>query len=162
MNGVIGITFNKMGRLLLVKRRDIPVWVFPGGGIEKDENPLQAVRREVLEETGFGVKVIKKVAEYKYKNSAKKNIIFECKVTSGKPYTGSESKDVRFFSPNHLPQPRHPMINVWLADLYQKQKGVVKKEIDSIKVGNVIKYITKYPIPVLRFILYKFGLRINT
>ena len=29
-----------------------PQWVFPGGGLEADEEPLQGIVREVFEETG--------------------------------------------------------------------------------------------------------------
>lgn len=44
--------FDNHQKLLLVKRRDVPVWVFPGGGIEKGETPERAVVREVFEESG--------------------------------------------------------------------------------------------------------------
>ncbi|MDE2107538.1 MAG: NUDIX hydrolase, partial [Patescibacteria group bacterium] len=43
------------GRLLLMRRRggdNAGQWAFPGGGIEGEETPEQAARREVQEETG--------------------------------------------------------------------------------------------------------------
>lgn len=52
MDGAIGITFNKKGQLLLVKRRDIPIWVMPGGRIEPNETPQKAAIRESFEESG--------------------------------------------------------------------------------------------------------------
>ena len=48
------------GRLLLVRRANEPgagQWSVPGGRVEADETDLQAVRREVLEETGLHVTV---------------------------------------------------------------------------------------------------------
>lgn len=49
-------------RVLMVKDRvdrgDI-VWNFPGGSIEEDESPEQACIREVKEETGYDIKVLK-------------------------------------------------------------------------------------------------------
>lgn len=40
-------------RILLVKHRKIGKWLQPGGHIELDENPLQALTHELEEETGL-------------------------------------------------------------------------------------------------------------
>ena len=48
------------GRLLLVRRRNEPGagrWSVPGGRVERGETDADAVRREVLEETGLHVTV---------------------------------------------------------------------------------------------------------
>jgi len=45
------------GRLLVVQLHGADLWGLPGGGIEPHETPEQAVVREVLEETGFDVRV---------------------------------------------------------------------------------------------------------
>ena len=37
-------------KILLVKRRDVPVWVLPGGGVEENENEEDAILREAKEE----------------------------------------------------------------------------------------------------------------
>lgn len=45
----------KDGKVLLVYSKKYDYYKFPGGGIEKGENHSEALRREVLEETGFRV-----------------------------------------------------------------------------------------------------------
>ncbi|MEM0135548.1 MAG: NUDIX domain-containing protein, partial [Thermoplasmatales archaeon] len=39
-------------KVLLVKHRKLGVWIYPGGHIEKNENPLECAIRESVEETG--------------------------------------------------------------------------------------------------------------
>ncbi len=41
------------GHFLLVKRKDTGKWAFPGGYLNKRENPIDAARREPKEETGI-------------------------------------------------------------------------------------------------------------
>jgi 8-oxo-dGTP diphosphatase len=41
------------GRILLTRLSSTKVWTLPGGGIDHGEDPLDAVRREVHEETGL-------------------------------------------------------------------------------------------------------------
>ena len=41
------------GKLLLEKRRDCDLWGLVGGGVKKQETPLQAIVREVKEELGL-------------------------------------------------------------------------------------------------------------
>jgi 8-oxo-dGTP pyrophosphatase MutT (NUDIX family) len=46
------------GRTLLHWHRKLGMWLPPGGHIEPDEDPVEAVIREVQEETGLSVEVI--------------------------------------------------------------------------------------------------------
>jgi 8-oxo-dGTP diphosphatase len=48
-----GIVLSDDGHVLLVEHRKLGWWLYPGGHIESDEDPAQAVLREVTEETGI-------------------------------------------------------------------------------------------------------------
>ena len=43
------------GKILLEKRRDCDIWGLVGGGVKKQETPLQAIVREVREELGLRI-----------------------------------------------------------------------------------------------------------
>jgi putative (di)nucleoside polyphosphate hydrolase len=52
--GVGAVITNEKRQVLACERRDIPgAWQFPQGGLDAGEEPLDAVRREIHEETGI-------------------------------------------------------------------------------------------------------------
>ncbi|MEW9547994.1 NUDIX domain-containing protein [Nonomuraea sp. NPDC050783] len=52
-----GFVFDGAGRLLVARHGDVGLWAAPGGGIDPDERPQDAVVRELREELGVGVEV---------------------------------------------------------------------------------------------------------
>ncbi|SMC26995.1 8-oxo-dGTP diphosphatase [Clostridium acidisoli DSM 12555] len=59
VTGVLGIVQNSKKEVLFIKQRKGPYagsWLLPGGSIEKNETCVQAVIREVNEETGINIK----------------------------------------------------------------------------------------------------------
>lgn len=163
MNGSTVVAFNKTKKkILLVKRRDVPVWVLPGGGIEKGETPEHATVRETFEESGFKVRITRKVAEYRHADG-RLNHLFEAEIIGGKATLSSESKAVEFFDINNLPSLKHPSIDDWLKDTLKNHKQVIKKTIKSITTKQALRQFHKHPLIVIRFLLLKwFGIRINT
>lgn len=43
------------GKILLERRRDCDIWGLVGGGVKKQETPLQAITREIYEELGLRI-----------------------------------------------------------------------------------------------------------
>ena len=66
--GARGIVIREDGKIAIFNKSNKNEYKLPGGGIEDDENPEEAFKREVLEETGCKVEIIKELGtteEYK-------------------------------------------------------------------------------------------------
>lgn len=99
-----GILFRQNRKIFLIKRADDGTWCIPGGHVEAGENPGQAARREVAEETGYQytgnmtpLSVLNDYATYLVENSEE----FEAQIND-------ESTDSGWFPMNDLPSPLHP------------------------------------------------------
>lgn len=46
------------GKVLMLHHKKLGVWLYPGGHIEKNETPEQALKREVKEETGLDIDIV--------------------------------------------------------------------------------------------------------
>ena len=92
---VAGIIFID-GKIALMHRKDVlkrpempEYYTIPGGGLEKGETEEEGVIREIKEEFGIKVKVIKKLYEIESKKFRQKEIFFLCEYESGKFGTGT-------------------------------------------------------------------------
>jgi 8-oxo-dGTP diphosphatase len=90
---VAGIGFDREDRILLVRQAEDGVWSTPGGAIEPNEGPADAVVREVWEETGLHVTPTRLLGVYggphcvvTYPNGDQTGYVilaFECTVQGG-------------------------------------------------------------------------------
>lgn len=105
---------DKDKNLLLIQRIDNNLWALPGGYQELGETPKECAIRECLEETGFNVEILDLIGvfsslKYELKNYPLKDIeichlFFLGKVIGGKETTSIESKNIKWFPKNALPQ----------------------------------------------------------
>jgi ADP-ribose pyrophosphatase YjhB (NUDIX family) len=101
------------GRVLLVRERSDGGWTLPGGWADVGDTPTEAVTREVREETGFTVRVVRLLALYDrdaprhghppYAYHAYK-AFFLCEMTGGEAALSVETDGVDFFAPDALPR----------------------------------------------------------
>ena len=114
MPSVTALVFDEQRRILLVRpvHRD-NVWVAPGGAVDPDEAPQDAVVREVWEETGLLVEPTQLRGvfggpEYRvwYANGDEVGYmmaVYECRVTGGTLHANNEEiAEARYFSQAEL------------------------------------------------------------
>ncbi len=153
-NAAIGVIFNQdRSQVLLVKRQDVPVWVLPGGGVEEGENSSDAVIREVLEETGLTVTIVRKVAEYTpINNLARFTEIYECAHLEGSLQKGPETRAIQFFPIKQLPKNLFFVHEEWLQDAFKNLSNPIQRPLNNVTYWNLAKYFLRHPFWVLRFL----------
>ena len=123
------VTSPKHDKILLVKRKDIPIWVLPGGGIDVGETPENAAIRELKEETGLLVSALQHTVSLLPINtlSAPTDIFLtflpEKHLLSHHFFDSSnECDEVSVFSINALPKTLFPLHKKWIEEVLTAAK----------------------------------------
>lgn len=126
--GVAMVIFNEKGEVLLQKRADVNLWGIPSGHVEPGETVKDAAVREILEETGLKVKILRLIGIYSEPNSQIFHYpdgrithfvtcCFQAEVIGGNlTVCPPETLDLRYFSCDDLPKDMLKMHPLWLAD----------------------------------------------
>lgn len=162
----IGIVFSKdRKKVLLVKRRDVPVWVLPGGGIEDNETAETAVERELFEETSLHVKTSRTVGQYLPINRlTSETFVFECSCDSipEKIAPQEETLEVAFFPLENLPRFFFFLHQEWLNDALLNMPCVIIRPTTSVTWWTLAKIVATHPLLLLRYLLSRMGLPLNS
>lgn len=149
-------------KILLIKRRDVPVFALPGGGVDPGETFEAAAVREAFEETGLHVSIVRTIAYYYPINKLTyPTLFFECIPLSGSPQITDETAAIHYFSLDELPRELPPPYPAWVQDALLNLPPLFKP-IDSVTYLKFFYYILRYPILVSRFILSRLNLPINS
>jgi len=100
------------GRILLVREAaDEGRWTLPGGWADVNLTPAENVVREMVEESGFIVRVRKLAAVWDRSRHGHTpqpfhayKLFFLCDITGGAPATSHETSEVAFFGPDEIPE----------------------------------------------------------
>lgn len=154
----IGIILNdNQTQVLLVKRQDVPVWVLPGGGVETGERPEEALIREIHEETGYHIKIVRQCAEYYPINHlATFTAVFICEIQSGQiRLSPSETTAIAFYPLSKLPSMIFPPHAHWLKEA-MTHHTLVHRPLTEVSYRALCKYFLRHPWQVLRFAWTRF------
>jgi len=135
-----GIIRDEQNRVLLCLRNDYDFWNLPGGWLETWESPREAVIREVKEETGFDVEVIKLTWMYSKSYHDDLVFVFDCKIIWWEITLNTEARDIKYFWADELPVNTHPKhierINDALKNL---NTPLMKNQIKDDFIQNIKK-----------------------
>jgi ADP-ribose pyrophosphatase YjhB (NUDIX family) len=100
-------------KILLVREKIDGGWTLPGGWADPCQSPSEAVAREVFEEAGFQVRVVKLAAVYDRSKHPHLppmpfhlyKLFFLCEITGGAATESYETTGVAFFAEDSIPEP---------------------------------------------------------
>jgi ADP-ribose pyrophosphatase YjhB (NUDIX family) len=121
--------------VLLTVRSELHGWELPGGHAHAAESGEDAVRREVLEETGVEVEVQSRVAKY-LRSGFRPHVahIYRCRPVGGAPRPSHETPAVAWFEPAEVPTTLFPWFRGPLRDgLDAPTRVLVRRERQGIR-----------------------------
>ncbi len=108
---------NEMGQLLLCEHtyRRLHPWGLPGGDLKFGEDPVDGVKREILEETGLKVKNARLLLVENSSEIHHITLTYLCACIEGSFIPNDEVSSIRYFEINTLP------------DFFKDQQATIEK-----------------------------------
>lgn len=121
------------GRYLLARRRDIGWWNLAGGGLEYGETVEEGLAREVREEVGVAVEIVRLMGVYSKPRKREVVLTFLCHIAGDAvPGTSDEVSEVAWFLPEDFPADLLPKHRQRLDDaLLGRAEAVLRAQITS-------------------------------
>ncbi|HHH29851.1 MAG TPA: NUDIX domain-containing protein [Polyangiaceae bacterium] len=102
-----GVVFDREGRVCVIRRGQPPMagrWSLPGGRVELGERLEDALRRELLEETGLEVEVGELVEAVEILDGDRHFVVldYRCRVVGGELRAGDDAIEAAMVRPERL------------------------------------------------------------
>ena len=126
--GVFAAVVDEYERILCVRMNYAThAWTTPGGRVEVGESPLDALKREVLEECGLDVAVGELVGVYCKPHKDDMVLFFRARVVGQNPWQpNDEIGEIRYFGRNELPEPMGVVAHTRIIDALDGIRGIVR------------------------------------
>ena len=132
-DGAAAIILNKEGKILLQNSTIVNRWMLPGGCQELGETFEETIIREVKEETNLDVNINElnlinivsgPIRKHKYPNGDivfNNTVLYEIKNYTGVLKATDESKELKFFDLNEIPE---NLLDMDLIEIYKNYKAL--------------------------------------
>ncbi|MEK7168760.1 MAG: NUDIX hydrolase [Patescibacteria group bacterium] len=136
------IVDRKTKKILLTKRKDLKLWVMPGGHVEKKESFISAANREVKEEIGIDLNKLKLklILKSKSNNIQKRVYISNIDSVCLNLNLSDEVVDTKWFNLNKLPRRMSLYEKKRVRLTYCSQK-VIAKKLNINFLGEIFNWV---------------------
>ena len=115
------VLIKKEDKYLLVQekaKRSYGLWNWPQGKVKEGELPEQAAIREAQEETGFNIKIIRKVEVLEKTFSDTKELhVFLGEIVDGElNFPEDEILDIKWFAPDEIETMKEKLVGQWVFE----------------------------------------------
>jgi 8-oxo-dGTP diphosphatase len=126
--GVFAAIMDEDERILCVRMNYAThAWTTPGGRVELGESPLDALKREVLEECGLDVLVDELVGVYSKPHKDDIVLFFRARVVGQNPWQpNNEIAQIGYFGRHELPEPMGFVARTRIIDALDGVKGILR------------------------------------
>ena len=126
--GVFAIVFDDRDRLLCVRMNyGACNWTTPGGRVESGESPIEALRREVREETGFEIEPTDLVGVYAKPFEDDIVLCFEAQIVGRSAWSPNEEiSAVQFFDSSTLPDDMTFVVRTRVLDGIERRRNMMR------------------------------------
>lgn len=107
---VVAVLVVQEKKILFIKRKYEPArhrWALPGGFIDYTEDPKQAAKRELKEETALESFELKLIGLYTHMSPVHGPILtiaYQAVKFKGTPQAGDDAEDIKYYNKNELPE----------------------------------------------------------
>ena len=137
----------KDNKVLLILRKNNNeyngIWSNPGGKVEENETVEEAVIRELKEELGIEVKIVRKLSDYEDYGGDELHGVYpgyEVSIVHGEPGIEEPNKieEIKYFSFDELPENIAPWTKQFVDDLKRPKTSIDKSKLGLVQVfwGN--------------------------
>lgn len=161
LRSALAVIVDKNGKVLLVRRRDIPLWVLPGGGVDKEESSLEAAKREVYEESGIDVALNRQVAAYFPVNRlSRPTDIFWGYPVGGRVSLSEETSGAGFFRLDCLPDSFFEIHAGWMREILAADRCISRSLIE-VNYQRLLYYALRHPLWTFKAVMARLGYPLN-